>query len=201
MFLFIKVSNHFKNNNPEQECPVCLETKECKKISCGHPLCNECYIKLKGSGRIQLSDTVEYCLCIPDFPIECPICRQYEITPNTSNVIRELFDMKRTHLYETIYQSDDESVDNTESSEDDTDLCDISDEQDQSKPDEPITEDPVSSEPSLCNESFEELEKISSREILNNIKLITSLHQEIHVLKTHIGHIKEWANGAFFVGL
>lgn len=61
-----------KEDEPQEECPVCYETRVQKKFGCNHGMCVECHIKWT-TGKIEPS---------------CPICRS-PITPSSSPVAQE----------------------------------------------------------------------------------------------------------------
>lgn len=65
--------------NDEQECPICFEDPENKKItSCGHVFCNDC-IKLW-------------------LPESCPICREINPTIHGNNYMEELKNVVETDI-------------------------------------------------------------------------------------------------------
>ena len=51
-FLQLDVGGHRFVPSVQAECPVCLETKECCRLACDHPLCGSC-VKLQWENNLR----------------------------------------------------------------------------------------------------------------------------------------------------
>ena len=51
-FLQLDVGGHRFVPSVQAECPVCLETKECCRLACDHPLCGRC-VKLQWDNNLR----------------------------------------------------------------------------------------------------------------------------------------------------